>query len=221
MEKLNKYKINYAIEVSASAKKKPSQLYERLSAVKAYKVTRNDDDLTLISEGKDRLFRCNLSASSISIELFAEKAVENPKKELLLMLFEILSGCDWQYGIDLTDIYGHITDSFAKNQLNYYSNAIKEINANEYSDIVLAKRIIGLKRKNAELEEIAAKLHNKLSRVAPDVIIGRFSHGSTLQEIIEYTGLDKPEVEAALKELPNLGYKIIGHSGNKLNVVKI
>ena len=94
------------------------------------------------------------------------------------------------------------------------------MNFNEYSDIMLAKRIIELRRKNLELESGYAKLRNKLYQIAPELIIARSGREATLQEIMEYTGLDKIEVQSALNELPDLGYRIIPSRGNKLSIVK-
>ena len=42
-----------------------------------------------------------------------------------------------------------------------------------------------------------------------------------MQEMMEYTGLDKIELQSALNELPDRGYKILPSRGNKLNIVKI
>lgn len=221
MKKRNRYAISYAMSVKAAARISAAQMRECLSRVKTYKVLDGGSGTAVTWEEQDRRFRFNLDENRISIDMSSNAAMENPKKEMLLRMFELMSSCRWQYDIPLSEIYGHVAESLVKNQLNYYSNAMKEMNSNEYSDILLAKRIIELRRQNLELESNLARLRNKLYRAAPELIIARSGRESTIQEIMEYTGLDKQEVQSALKELPDLGYRVMPSGGNKLNVVKI
>ncbi len=221
MKKQNKYAISYVMSVNADMTADAGQIREYLSEVKTYKLAAEGQNVCVTSEEQDRKFIFNLDENRISIELLSNAVLENPKREALLKLFELLSNCRWKYEIRLSEVYAHLSESLIKNQLNHYSNAIKEMNSNEYSDILLAKRIIELRKKNLELENGYAKLRNKLYQIAPELIIARSGRGATVQEIMEYTGLDKLEVQSALNELPDLGYRILPSKGNKLNIVKI
>lgn len=220
MKKQNKYVISYTMCINADMTANASLIREHLSEIKTYKITGEGSRICVTSEEQDRRAIFNLDETSISIELLSNTILENPKREILLKLFELLSNCRWKYEIRLHEIYSHVSESLIKNQLNHYSNAIKEMNSNEYSDIMLAKRIIELRRKNLELESGYARLRNKLYQIAPELIIARSGREATLQEIMEYTGLDKLEVQSALNELPDLGYRIIPSRGNKLSIVK-
>ena len=223
MKKQNKYTISYVMSVNADMTTNASQIRAYLSEVKAYKLTGKGEGgsicTTLEEEGRKFVF--NLDEKCISIELLSNTALENPKREILLMLFEMMSNCRWGYELRMSEIYAHLSEALVKNQLNHYSNAIKERNSNEYSDILLSKRIIELRRKNLELENGNAKLQNKLYQIAPELIIARSGKEATMQEMMEYTGLDKIELQSALNELPDRGYKILPSRGNKLNIVKI
>ena len=221
MKKQNKYVISYTVSINAGMTANASQIIEYLSGVKAYKLIKDGDRISVISEEQDRKFIFNLDEDHISAELLSNIVIENPKRDILLKLFELLSNCKWKYEIRLSEVYAHVSESLIKNQLIHYSNTIKEMNSNEYSDILLSKRIIALRKKNLELENGCAKLRNKLSQIAPELIIARSGRETTAQEIMEYTGLDKTEIQSALNELPNLGYKVLYSKGNKLNIVRI
>ena len=221
MKKQNKYAISYALSINADMTASASLIREYLSGVKTYKLTGEGSSICATIEEQDRRFVFHLDGKLISIELLSNTVLENPKRDILLRLFELLSNCKWKYEIKLSEVYAHVSESLIKNQLNHYASALKEMNSNEYSDILLSKRIIELRKKNLELENGNAKLRNKLYQTAPELIIARSGREATLQEIMEYTGLDKSEVQSALNELPELGYRIIPSRGNKLNIVKI
>ncbi|MCL5786948.1 MAG: hypothetical protein M1520_01965 [Candidatus Marsarchaeota archaeon] len=220
MKKQSKYVISYNVSINAVMTADKSQICGYLSGVKAYRFTEDKGSINVISEEQDRKFIFNLDESHISAELLSNTVLENPKRDILLKLFELLSNCKWKYEIKLSEVYAHVSESLIKNQLNHYSNMIKEMNSNEYSDILLSKRIIELRKKNLELENGCAKLRNKLYQIAPELIIARSGREATIQDIMEYTGLDKNEIQSALSELPNLGYKVIYSKGNKLNIVR-
>jgi len=221
MKKQNKYTISYVMSINADMTVNANQVRAYLSEIKTYKITGEGGNICVTSEEKGGRVIFNLDETHISIEFLSNTVLENPKREILLKLFELLSNCRWKYKIQLSEVYSHVSESLIKNQLNHYSNAIKEMHSNEYSDILLAKRIIELRRKNLELENSHAKLRNKLYQIAPELIIARSGREATIREMMEYTGLDKLEVQSALNALPDLGYKIIPSRGNKLNIVKI
>ena len=217
--KNEKYPVKYLMTIGAKAKTDIRKLSESLSAAKQYKASLKDC-LIINSDEKERSFQVEMRPDSISMMMLSSGQEENPKKQMLLKLLELLSFCGWCYEITLSELYPHLAESLISNQLAYYSKKMKEMSLNEYSDILLAKRIIELKSRNAVLEESAASIQNKLCRAAPEIIISRFSSGSTIQEIMGYTGLNREEVNAALSELPNLGYRVIPGKNNCINVVR-
>ena len=157
MKKQNKYAVSYVISVNADMIADAGQIRAYLSEVKAYKLTGEGGSICATLEEEGRKFIFNLDEKCISIELLSNTALENPKREILLMLFEMMSNCRWGYELRLSEIYAHLSEALVKNQLNHYSNAIKERNSNEYSDILLSKRIIELRRKNPPLIRVSIK----------------------------------------------------------------
>ncbi len=219
MKNERKYKINYKMLIPAKANSSIKQIVASIPESRSAE-KESANCISLVSEHDGRQSCISLYTDKITIGLFSDEVLENPKRDMLLRLLSIFSKVGQHYQISLSDIYADLVESLAKGQIGYYLNRISETNKNEYSDIILAKRIIGLKAENTMINAKYVQAKDKLARLAPEIIIAKHGHETTMQEITVQTGLSIEEVKTALNELPKMGYKVLESRNRKLSVMK-
>jgi hypothetical protein len=94
-------------------------------------------------------------------------------------------------------------------------------NAREDTDIILAKRILKLIRKNEDYEKLLKTERNNFVKVLSKLIEEKYTHKSRVEEISESIGVDVADVDEAVQKLIKDGYRKLPSGRDSFDLVRI
>ena len=89
------------------------------------------------------------------------------------------------------------------------------------SDIILSKRIIGLTKENRRLNEMHNAVLNKNRRLLHRLIILESANNQSIEAISKIVNVERDDIESALRDINESGYKAIRLSADRFSLVRL
>ena len=163
---------------------------------------------------KDHFYVVELGAGYMAIETYAKSSPVYFMQEALLRLVAISSLLRDDYTMQLQSLFPYLVGVLAGRALGDMAQKLDDGVRWRDTDILLAKKIIGLTKENACLRERGAKLEALSGKLLVSMMIAKYSHDVTVDAIASESGIDAKEVAAALASMPAHGYRVV-YSGEK------
>ncbi len=194
-------------------------------SLKAYPQTRQFDSGTAIRcviglEGSDKHCVLSIEKDSLVFDFYSKTSSAYFMPEALLRVASVAAALAGDYAFEINGLFPYLVEALSS-QLPRPRTSIIRRDEREGGDLILAKRIISLKKQNMQLNKDLASMRSKLLRLAALFIISRFGPNANIEEAAKESGISKEDVDLALRLMPEIGYKALPAGNGRFNVIKI
>ncbi len=167
-------------------------------------------------------YRVELGRSHIILEI---GSVDSPLYEMRNSLNILIGTCAIlkdHYEVDFGSLYPYLAYELNKEQVDYYDKQFQQFRKENYSDIILARRINELLRKRNSLTNKVSALESDFGGLIAKILVFEGLHRTTsISEIGSKYSLSKEQVDSGIDCLTKNGYRIRKNSKDKFSVVAI
>ena len=174
---------------------------------------------TTLNDEKGPRFVIEATKESISIEISSNTSPLYFMKEGLLRLLSLIAILHDDYEVGIEGLYPYLTYVLMNVKPCKFTKNVT--NAREDTDIILAKRILKLIRKNEDYEKLLKTERNNFVKVLSKLIEEKYTHKSRVEEISERIGVDVADVDEAVQKLIKDGYRKLPSGRDSFDLVRI
>ncbi len=196
-----------------------------MESLKAYPQTRQFDSGTVIRcvigpEGADKHCVLSIEGDSLVFDFYSKASATYFMPEALLRVASVAAVLAGDYAFEINELFPYLVEALSS-QLPRPRTSVINGDERDGSDLVLAKRIISLRKQNMQLDKDLASAKSKLLRLAALFIVNRFGPNADIEEAAKESGISKEDVEMALRLMPEIGYKALPAGKGRFNVIKV
>ena len=174
---------------------------------------------TTLNDEKGARFVIEATKESISIEISSNTSPLYFMKEGLLRLLSLIAILHDDYEVGIEGLYPYLTYVLMNVEPCKFTKNVT--NVREDTDIILAKRILKLIRKNEDYEKLLKTERNNFVKVLSKLIEEKYTHKSRVEEISESIGVDVADVDEAVQKLIKDGYRKLPSGRDSFDLVRI
>ncbi len=170
---------------------------------------------------KERFYILSLASDHLSLDLYSKSSPLYLLSETLLRALSISAILADDYEFYIRGLFPYLVETLSSQIPNPKVSVLKRSEYADPPEMILAKRINTLNRHNVQLEKDLLSVRSKFARATALLVISRYGPSLDLSEISRETGIDMPDLEEALRSMPDLGYKTMLMSHGRYSMVRI
>ncbi len=174
-------------------------------------------------EREDCFYTIEFSRDSVLLTIHSKSSPLYYTQEALLRILTLFSALEGLYEPDVRSLYPYLINLLASNHFVQLSENLssEKPDQNLGSDIILAKRINALLGEKAKLME---KMDNEVRKsrfLLSKFVITKYGNNIDLEMATRETGIEGRELENALRQMEEQGYKNIRVGKKRFSLVKV
>lgn len=171
-------------------------------------------------EHSNRFYSIELDSAHATIIVYSRTTPLYFLDEALIRLLSILQNISKYYEVTLESLYPYLILALSWQRLGrmLVGGAPAE---SENTDIILSKRLIELTKSNMQLNEVCNAVINKSRRLLLKLIVLESASNPSIEAISKSAGVRRDEVEKALHDMHESGYKAVLLDSDRFNLVRL
>ncbi len=212
------------IEIGGTLITRFQDLKNDLEANRSMTLLKEGTSLLYTIEEKDadnHFYSIEFLKDRMALIIYSKQTPVTFMSEALLRLLSIAQLTSEHYELKLSSLYPYLIVLLAGHQMGNLSERIDDHVQQDGSDLILARRIIGLLNENNKLKEDSAILSHKFERVLLKCIVFSSTGRNNTEEIANTIGIDESEVCKAMPDLYKIGHKAVYLDRKRFSISKL
>jgi hypothetical protein len=211
------------LEVKSKLLTSASNMQRKLSAYPNLRQVRHGTVLGYVIEEEpgSHFYSIELDKARASIAIYSKTTPLYFLDEAIMRFLSIMQIVSKDYEIALSDLYPYLAIALSWQRMKDMFKDEPPAERSENTDIILSKRIIGLAKENRQLNELYNMMLNKNRRLLHRLIILESTNSQSIEAIAKIAEVRRDEVESALRDIRESGYKAVRLSPDRFSLVRI
>lgn len=224
---LERHKQSLVMRVPIVAKLKTSlrEVSDTLNGYPHFKLIRRGSTLKYALEIRSKLgstYCLEFSRTGVILEVLSKDSPLYDMRSALNISMGTCAMLKDHYDVRFDSIYPYIAYELNKEAVENHCSRSAKYTVRNYSDIILAKRINELLKRNEELEMKALKAQSSLNEVASGILIFEgLNRIAVFSETSLRYGIDGQQLEEAIARVGSRGYRLTRLDKGRFSVVSI
>ncbi len=195
---------------------------ERLSCYPSLSAVRRGSALAYAIDdcGGERFYLVSFSRSGIALELYSRESPLYFMREALLRLLSLAAVLSGEYEFDVRTLFPYLIEALRPGAPEIPVRSLGLPRARVGGETILAGRISRLNRENARLALELNAARAAATRTTALFLISRYGTSVEIGRAARESGLAVEAIEAAVRAMPELGYRALRLGAGRFSLVR-
>ncbi len=163
----------------------------------------------LRTEQSDHFYIIALEKHEILLEIYAKETPLYLFGDAMLKLLSLFGVLEGLYTFDIAGLFPYMVWVLGRQQLAEHPMQEAERRHDISSDLVLARRILGLAKERQEADARAERWHLRAIHILAKLMVYEHSCGFSIEDIAKEHGIAQHDVLDAIEAMSSIGYRAV------------